>query len=114
MGYEMHIVRTRSWLDAHTNPIGREEWNAFAQSHPRLTEDGWIDWKDIGREPSYLFVDSGGEEVSLWWRGDQVSAKGGFFEFTELVALAEELDAMLIGDEWELYTADGQTIDFEG
>ena len=104
MGYELHIVRSEHWWGAESNPITREEWSAYAVANPLLVEDGWVDWSDIGREPIYSFTKNDGVVVGLSWSKGKVDISGPMGTVGELVAIADELKARLIGDEDESYT----------
>lgn len=64
MGWELHIVRTESWFDSASNPIGSEEWiqlinddeelsidkingDYFARwSNHQVHDEPWLDWDD--------------------------------------------------------------------
>lgn len=39
MGYELHITRASTWVEADTNPITLEEWLAYVESDPELEID---------------------------------------------------------------------------
>lgn len=108
MSYELHISRIPDWVDAAEGPIGRAEWNAYTRAKPDLREAGSIGWSDIGSEPVYQCDDRYGAVVVLSWREHQVSVTGYNGEDpAALLAIAADLDAVLVGDEGERYTIDG-------
>jgi hypothetical protein len=39
MGYDIHIVRAESWLDAEENPITLPEWLKYVKSDPEMRLD---------------------------------------------------------------------------
>jgi hypothetical protein len=108
MGYELHITRATDHIDSAAYPIARSEWNAYAGSHPSLTEDGWIEWTGIGREPVYTGTDAYGETFSLTWYeyGIDVNGLEGD-DYSVILAICDDLRAHLVGDEGEHYTIDG-------
>src|SRR5687768_13210591 len=91
VGYELHIIRTAHCWESESNPITREEWSAYAVANQLVVEDGWVDWRDIGREPIYAFTKNDGIVVCLSWRLGKVDISGPLGTVGELVAMADEL-----------------------
>jgi hypothetical protein len=95
-------------LDSEAQPIGRDEWNAYARQHAGLVEAGWVEWTTIGREPVYELAGRNGECPSLSWHEGAIDVCGPEMDYLpDLVAIAADLGANVIGDEGEHYTAEG-------
>jgi hypothetical protein len=108
VGYDLHITRADELLDSEEHPIGRDEWNDYARQHPGLVEAGWVQWKSIGRETVYELAGRNGESPSLSWYRGVVDVSGPEMDYLpDLVAIAADLHANVIGDEGEHYTAEG-------
>ncbi|GAA4264304.1 hypothetical protein [Dactylosporangium darangshiense] len=108
MGYNLHITRAEHWLDADGEPIGRQEWNAYASGHPAMQHAGWIEWKDVGREAVYDWPAGYEDRSSLSWRNGEVTVTGVYTDYIPgLVAIAADLEANVVGDDGERYTSDG-------
>jgi hypothetical protein len=109
MGYELHITRADEYYQIEDHPIGLAEWIAYARAHAALTEGGWLDGPDNDLIPVYAYTCADGAVVSLAWSEGAINIKG----FTsqdcprELLSVAADLQANLIGDEGERYTTDG-------
>ena len=110
MGYELHITRARDWVESIEHPISVEEWNDVARGHPALREHGVIHWSDIGAQPVFSITGDDGRGASLTWRHARITVKGDYGDAVQetVLALAEELQAMLVGDEGERYLTDGR------
>jgi len=108
VGYDLHITRAGNWLDAQAQPIGRDEWNSYAGQHAALVEAGWTDWADVGRQPVYELTGRDEEGPALGWHRGEVNVSGETIEYLpELVAIAADLHANVVGDDGENYTAEG-------
>jgi len=108
MGYELHITRAAEWVDSEEHPIGRDEWATYADQHPDLVSNGSVEWADIGRETTYDCTDKYGSAVSLSWRRGKVDVYGCNGEdYSKLLAIADGLNARLVGDEDEEYSLFG-------
>jgi hypothetical protein len=111
VGYELHITRASRWAEAEEHPITPAEWGSFAQAHPKLVQSGSITWKDIGTHPVYSLIREDGDEALLSWREDVINVWGITEAFwTDLVSLAAQLHARLVGDEDEEYLPDGTEV----
>jgi hypothetical protein len=67
VGNDLHITRAEDPFDAADFPIGRDEWNGYAQRHPAMAEVGWVDWKNFGREAIYAWPAGRDDPCSLSW-----------------------------------------------
>lgn len=92
MGYEIHICKTRNWMDSEKKPIIKEEIFGLVSSYPelKLLENDLIECSGI---PIFVYD---GSKISLKSpNNDQIA-----FSFK----LAQKLNCFLVGDEQELYT----------
>jgi hypothetical protein len=73
-----------------------------------VREAGVIHWSDIASQPIFSVTGSDGNEASLHWHDAQVYVQSDYGDDVQqaILALAEELQAMLVGDEGELYFTD--------
>jgi hypothetical protein len=64
MSYDIHIVRTDSWLDSAENPITKSQVDELIASDPQLTwsTDDWVDMSDDdGQVTRHFFIIWNGE-----------------------------------------------------
>jgi hypothetical protein len=106
MGYDLHITRAEQWTDAAATPITAEEWLALVRSDPEFVlepatgpyfarwlgpysrHEGWLDWAD--GQLYTKFPDSA--------------------LLRKMVAIADQLEARVQGDDGEYYTG-AETLD---
>ena len=106
MGYDIHIVRTKDWLDASTNPITKEDVNVLIASDQEL-EWSTSDYVDMGDDTGavtryYMIKWKGGS--CFWWYRDQIQCSGADeAQQLKLVQIARALNAYAVGDEGERY-----------
>ncbi|MFJ4796327.1 hypothetical protein [Kitasatospora purpeofusca] len=98
MSYDFHITRAESWPESEQSPIERREWEAVADGHSELLQDGFFDWNDIGRQPVYAIS---GEVISFSWRIGRVDISGIITDRVMGIAegLASQLNAAVVGDD---------------
>ncbi|MBG6070046.1 hypothetical protein [Micromonospora ureilytica] len=108
MGYELHVTRAAEYYESEEHPIALDEWLAYAERSPTLTQGGWI-WWDEDRHPFYVFTCGDGSVVSLTWFEGAIEIKGHFDgdAYREFGGLAEDFQANLQGDDGERYTPSG-------
>jgi len=91
MGYELHICKSRNWLDAENQPIAKEDVAKLIESHPDLK---FFDSGYIERFGAIMFTYDGSKISIKSPTPDQVIYASG---------IAKELNAFLVGDDQELY-----------
>ncbi|MEV0194445.1 hypothetical protein AB0I39_38730 [Kitasatospora purpeofusca] len=98
MGYDFHITRAESWPESEQFPIERREWEAVANAHPELSQDGYFVSSDIGRQPVYTISE---EVISFSWGIGRVDISGVFTDKVMEIAenLASQLKATVVGDD---------------
>jgi hypothetical protein len=63
---------------------------------------------DVGREPGYELTGRDEEGPSLGWHRGEINVSGETIEYLpDLVAIAADLHANVVGDDGEHYTAEG-------
>jgi hypothetical protein len=106
MAYDVHIVRTESWLDAANDPVTKKHFDELITSDPELawsTKD-WIDMSDDHGKVSRYFAILWKGEPSFWWHRDEIRCSGPTEDqLAKMIAMAVELDANVIGDDGEEY-----------
>ena len=113
MSYDLHITRTDLWINSEKTPITYAEWQAYVESDPELTWEGWTDWKDCGRILTAAWSgDTSGEPQSplCWHRGEIFAPYPSRQTTAKMVAIAEVLGAKVVGDDDEQYGPDGEAI----
>jgi hypothetical protein len=106
MAYELHIVRTKDWLEASTAPITKSDVDALIARDPEL---GWstTDYADMSDETRavmrYWMITWRGQSC-FWWYRDQIYCSGpDEAQRAKLVQMARALDAYAVGDDGEVY-----------
>lgn len=124
MGYELHITRQRDWTEAEEElTIPEDEWNAFVASDPQLEfrDDSYSTFKDGTRRylaflvgnvekatDSYVHADEDGLVPPLWnwlmWSDGILDSKYPSTNMIrKMISVAEQLGAIVQGDEGEIY-----------
>jgi hypothetical protein len=109
MAYDLHIVRTKNWLEASSAPITKEDVDALIASDPEL---GWstTDYVDMGDDTGavtrYWMITWRGQPC-FWWYRDQIQCSSPDdarqLKFTQM---ARALNAFAVGDDGEMFDAD--------
>ena len=108
MGYELHITRSETWLDAEANPLTESEWRALVADDESLTvsANDYYERKDLAgaivRIPAVLWLDD--SEVAFWFdRGEVTTKSPNDATIIKMLQLAARLNARLVGDDNEEY-----------
>src|SRR5438093_32344 len=104
MGYEFHITRADDWTGSWQRPIEEADWLAIARADPRIRPIGEETTSD-GPRTIYGWRDDTGP--SLIWSNGEVCINGIRDQavIAELVVLAQVFDAVVMGDDGEIYRA---------
>ena len=120
MAYDLHIVRTKNWLEASSAPISKQDVDALIASDPELTWStaDYVEMRDdAGAVTRYYMIIWRGQPC-FWWYRDQIQCSGpDEAQQAKLVQMARALDAFAVGDDGETYGEDGglphlQTVSF--
>ncbi|MEM1298286.1 MAG: hypothetical protein AAGH68_03325 [Pseudomonadota bacterium] len=113
MGYDIHITRRASWAD-DGDGISLEEWETFALTQPDImfppvrAADGTVLF-DSSLPGDVLLQLPSGEICPLFWsEGNTSSTNPSGQVITRMHAIAMALDARVLGDDDEVYGADGR------
>src|SRR5262249_1255353 len=102
MGYDIHITRKTNWFDEGPE-ITLDEWEAYAESDPELSGEGWVNWLIDGnsvRAKFFVFRETGNEEAALCWSCGDIAAKNPSpAGIRRMVSIAARLNAKVQGDE---------------
>ena len=109
MAYDLHIVRTKDWLEASSAPITKQDVEALIAGDRELawsTAD-YVDMTDdAGTVTRYYMITWRGEPC-FWWYRDQIRCSGpDEAQQSKLVQMAQALNAFAVGDDGEIYGAD--------
>ena len=118
MSYDLHVVRTDSWLDAAQDPITKSQVDVLVDSDDELewsTED-WVDLTDgRKRKPTrYFMILWQGEPCFLWCRCEITCSGPSEAQTGKLVEIAGKLNAHVEGDDGEHYTLGGWQSTYRG
>jgi hypothetical protein len=106
MSYDIHVVRTRDWLDAAQKPISREEVDAVIQADSELawSTTDYIDMRGDDGQVTRFYAILWKMKPCFYWLRSEVQCSGpDEKQIIKLVEIAKKLDAFVVGDEDELY-----------
>ncbi len=106
MGYEVHIVRTDSWLEADTDPIRKEDVDRLIAADPELewSNTHSVDLADEqGKMIHYPMILWQGNPVFWWCKSEILSSNPQDAQMIKMVKMARALGAKVLGDEMEQY-----------
>ena len=106
MAYDLHIVRTKNWLDAASAPISKSDVDALIVSDPELawSTTDYIDMSDdVGTVTRYWMI-TWRSRSCFWWCRDEILCSGpGHAQQMKLARIARALNAHAVGDDGERY-----------
>jgi len=122
MGYEVHITRANEWTESKKTPVALADWEAYVNADPEMRLDGFaetttpqgetirIEIPGIAVWTSYSGHEVDGNMAWFSWFNGRVSVKSPDKEILQKMhAIAEALNAIVLGDEGERYDADGKS-----
>jgi len=110
MPYDIHIVRTKNWLEASSAPITREEVDALIAGDSELawSTTDYVDMKDDAGAVTRYYVISWRGQPCCWWYRDQILCSNpDQAQQTKLIQMARALNAFAVGDDGEIYDDEG-------
>ncbi len=118
MGYDLHVVRTRGWLDALREPITAADVDALIARDAEYawSTSEWFDSREgeTGQVRRHYGLEWRGETIAWLDRGELTLKSPDEAQVFQLIRLAEALGAMVVGDDDELYRMemdeDGQPV----
>jgi hypothetical protein len=109
MAYDLHIVRTKDWLDASTAPITKRDVDTLIAGDPDLawSTTDYVDMSDdAGAVTRYWMITWRGQPC-FWWCRDQIQCSvPDDAQQSKLVQMARALNAFVVGDDGEIYNGD--------
>jgi len=105
MAYDMHVVRTKDWLEAATAPITKNEVDILIASDAELawSTTDYLEMVDDGVETRYFAILWQGAPCFFWYR-DQIQCSGpDEVQQLKLAKIARSLNAYAVGDDGERY-----------
>lgn len=121
MGYDLHITRASTWLDAESSPITLKEWIAYVEQDAEMRLDGFAEAEVSSGE--ILRTESPGLAVWTAWSQRGVDGGQAWFDhyngcvvvkdpdeeiIQKMISVAAKLDARVVGDEGETYPTTDQ------
>jgi hypothetical protein len=101
MGYDVHITRRSTWADDDGPAITFDEWCAYVATDPQVQPD------PVNKSTDFLVFTGDGQPWPLWWwRGEVYTKRPDRAAIAKLVQIAGRLNARVLGDDDEVYTAD--------
>jgi hypothetical protein len=108
MSYNLYITRKLHWFDDSGLAIAPSEWRAVVESDPGLKFD------PSNGEYFAIWKDGAGEEHWIDWDGGNLESKNPSAQLIgKMVAVASILGARVVGEEEEVYGADGVATPWE-
>jgi hypothetical protein len=106
MAYDLHVVRTKNWLESASVPITKPDVDALVASDPELewSATDYVDMSDdAGTVTRYYMIRWRGEPC-FWWYRDQIQCAGPNDEQQlKLAQIARVLKGYAVGDDGERY-----------
>lgn len=106
MSYDLHVVRTKDWVDAAQAPITKADVDALIAADPEL---GWsatdgVRMKGPGDDVTFYPMITWRGETAFWWnRGEITCANPSEEHQRKIVEIARALNAYAVGDGGEHY-----------
>lgn len=97
MGYDLHITRAEDWCENAGFEITPEEWLDYVANDPEL--------HILGENGDY-FAEWGANDWLDWSEGNIYTKNPRSALIKKMVEIAEELDAVVQGDDGEVYSGD--------
>jgi hypothetical protein len=123
MGYDVHITRAESWLDAAERPITLEAWLDYVRSDPEMRVDGRA---EAPTGQGTLVYENAGLAVWTAYSGDGEDGNHAWFDLRQgrvvvknpdaeilrkMFLVAAHFDARVQGDDGEAYGPDGEPVE---
>ena len=106
MAYDLHVVRTKNWLEASTSPVTKDQVDTLIRTDKELawsTTDS-VDMKDdSGQIIRYYAILWRGNPCFLWYKDQIQCSSPNEAQQYKLVEMALALGAYAVGDDGERY-----------
>ena len=123
MGYDVHITRVEEWSESDENPILLDEWFEYIKTDPELRLDGfaaahlpdggvlvarspglavWTKWPGHEEPDNYAWIDCEDGRITVKNPDTDILKK--------MFKIAQHFNAIVQGDDGELYGSNGEQI----
>jgi|GEM_PF-1118003 hypothetical protein len=104
MSYDLHVVRTTDWIDAHTNPITKSDVEMLISSDPELSwSESYIDMRVDDEVTRFHLIEWKGSPVFWWYQSEIIFKSPDESALIKLIEIANSLNAYVVGDDGESY-----------
>jgi hypothetical protein len=122
LGYDVHITRADSWLDAEQRPITLDDWLDYVRTDPEMRVDGRA---EAHTDDGMLAYENAGLTVWTAYSGDGVDGNHAWFDLQagclvvknpdveilrKMFHVAAHFGARVQGDDGEDYGPDGEPV----
>ena len=107
MAYDLHIVRTKNWLESASAPITKTDVDALVAADPELawSTTDYVDMSDDGGAVTRYWMITWCGRPCFWWYRDQIQCSSpDDAQQLKLARIARTLNAYAVGDDGEHYT----------
>ncbi len=123
VGYDIHITRADTWLEAESAPITLDAWLAYVDQDPEMRLDGRADSSTAGGD--HVSYESRGLAVWTAYSKDGEGGNHAWFDhldgcivvknpdaeiLSKMVRIADHFDARVQGDDGEDYDRHGKPL----
>jgi hypothetical protein len=109
MAYDLHIVRTKDWLEASSAPITRSDVDGLIARDPELawSKTDYLDMRDDNGIVTRYWMIMWRGQPCFWWYRDQIQCSDpDDAQQLKLAEMARALNAFAVGDDGEVYDED--------
>lgn len=106
MAYDLHIVRTKDWMEAASMPLTKQDVDALiaADSELAWSTTDYVDMNDEAGVSTRYYAITWRGEPCFWWYRDQIQCSGpNDAQQLKLAQMARALNAHAVGDDGERY-----------
>jgi hypothetical protein len=106
MGYEIHIVKTKDWFHADSNPITKAEIDKIITVDKDLSfsQTDYVEFIDQNNGTVRSYAILWKNTPFLYWNGNEIVCKSANEEqIVKLIEISDLLQAFVIGDDGERY-----------
>jgi hypothetical protein len=106
MSYDMHIIRSKHWLDAASTPITKNEVDQLVADDPELawSTTDYVNMKDKTGVVTRNYMITWRGQSCFWWNRDQIQCSGpDDAQQRKLIQIAGAMKAFAVGDDDERY-----------
>ncbi len=105
MPYDLHVARTKDWMEAMTMPITKQDVDALvaADSELKWSTTDFVDMADDGVTTRYYMIIWQGSPCFWWYRDQILCSRPDEAQQLKLAQIARALNGYAVGDDGERY-----------